>query len=233
MKFYYEIISFFQDYTTLSTICRMLLAVVCAGIIGMERGRHGRAAGLRTHVLVSLGAAISAIVGLYTTEILGYSNDPMRIGAQVVSGIGFLGVGTIIVVGKSHVRGLTTAAGLWATAAIGLASGVGYVQIAVSATLIISFTLTVLCRLETTADFESNNESYYLESDNVRSVNELVRELRSEFKADDIRITAPRSGISGHLGIQIIVPRAEFRSTHKDVSNLENRDGVVVAVRSW
>ena len=118
---YHAIISFFQAYTTPSVIVRMLLAVACGGIIGMERGRHGRAAGLRTHVLVSVGAAISAIVGLYTTEILGYSNDPLRVGAQVISGIGFLGVGSILVVGKSHVRGLTTAAGLWATASIGLA----------------------------------------------------------------------------------------------------------------
>lgn len=122
------------------------------GIIGMERGRHGRAAGLRTHVLVSLGAAISAIVGLYTTEVLEYSNDPLRVGAQVISGIGFLGVGSILIVGKSHVRGLTTAAGLWATASIGLASGVGYLTVACAATLVVFLTMTVMSRLEASAD---------------------------------------------------------------------------------
>lgn len=141
-----------------------------------------RAAGLRTHVLVSLGAAISAIVGLYTTEVLEYSNDPLRVGAQVISRIGFLGVGSILIVGKSHVRGLTTAAGLWATASIGLASGVGYLTVACAATLVVFLTMTVMSRLEASARFEANNERYYIELSDINMVNGLVEELQPQLR---------------------------------------------------
>ena len=228
------IAEFFREYTTLSVIARMLLAVACGGIIGMERGRHGRAAGLRTHVLVSLGAAISAIVGLYTTEVLDYGNDPLRVGAQVISGIGFLGVGSILVVGKSHVRGLTTAAGLWATASIGLAAGVGYLAVACAATLVVFLTMTAMSRLEASARFETNNERYYIELSDITMVNELVEELRHTYEAADVSVIKARSGITGHIGLEIVAPQASVNKQKEDVTeSLQRRDGVVVAVQSW
>ena len=230
---YHAIISFFQAYTTPSVIVRMLLAVACGGIIGMERGRHGRAAGLRTHVLVSVGAAISAIVGLYTTEILGYSNDPLRVGAQVISGIGFLGVGSILVVGKSHVRGLTTAAGLWATASIGLACGIGYAQIACAATVIVFMTMTVMSRLEASARFESNNERYYIELSDLTMVNGLTAELRQELDAADITVIKARSGVTGNIGIEVVVPVVREGEHQEKIRLLQQRDGIIMAVRSW
>lgn len=228
------IAEFFREYTTLSVIARMLLAVACGGIIGMERGRHGRAAGLRTHVLVSLGAAISAIVGLYTTEVLDYGNDPLRVGAQVISGIGFLGVGSILVVGKSHVRGLTTAAGLWATASIGLAAGVGYLAVACAATLVVFLTMTVMSRLEASARFEANNERYYIELSDITMVNDLVEELRHSYEAADISVIKARSGITGHIGLEIVAPLASVNKQGEDVTeSLQQREGVIVAVQSW
>ena len=109
------------------SICfRLLLAAVFGGCIGAERGRHGRPAGLRTHTLVSVGACISMMIGLYCVEKIGFNVDPLRIAAQVVSGIGFLGAGTIISDQNAHITGLTTAAGLWTTACIGLAIGLGF-----------------------------------------------------------------------------------------------------------
>lgn len=228
------VVSFFREYTTLSVIARMLLAVACGGIIGMERGRHGRAAGLRTHVLVSLGAAISAIVGLYTTEVLEYSNDPLRVGAQVISGIGFLGVGSILIVGKSHVRGLTTAAGLWATASIGLASGVGYLTVACAATLVVFLTMTVMSRLEASARFEANNERYYIELSDINMVNGLVEELRHSYEAADVSVIEARSKMTGHIGLEIVAPLASVNKQGEDVAeSLQRREGVVVAVQSW
>jgi len=228
-----EIIGFFQSYTTLSVIVRMVLAVLCGGIIGLERGRHGRAAGLRTHILVSVGAAISAIVGLYTTEVLGYTNDPLRVGAQVISGIGFLGVGSILVVGKSHVRGLTTAAGLWATASIGLACGIGYVQIAVAAVVIVLLTMTVMTRLEKSAQFEVNNKRYYIEVCDPSMVNALADELKREFSAADISVTGPRSGMSGHIGIEVLAPQIQVENQQAEITSLQHREGVVIAVESY
>ena len=105
-----------QENNLLSTVVRLLLAAVLGGLIGTERGAKGRAAGMRTHIIVCIGAAMTALVGLYTTDVLGQSSDPMRLSAQVISGIGFLGGGMILIRGRHRITGLTTAAGLWTTA---------------------------------------------------------------------------------------------------------------------
>lgn len=227
------IIDFFQSYTTLSVIARLVLAVLCGGVIGLERGRHGRAAGLRTHILVSVGAALSAIVGLYTTEVLGYTNDPLRVGAQVISGIGFLGVGSILVVGKSHVRGLTTAAGLWATASIGLACGIGYVQLAVAAVIVVLLTMTVMTKLEKSARFEINSKRYYIEISDITMVNDLAAELRQEFYAADISICSARSGVAGHIGIELVAPQILEEKQKAEITSLQHRENVIMAVESY
>ena len=119
-----QILEYLREFNIITVAIRLFLAVICGGLIGFERERHGRTAGLRTHILVCLGAAITTLLGWYNVKVLGVSwADPMRIGAQVVSGISFLGMGTIISKGRFQVTGLTTAAGLWATAIIGLAVG--------------------------------------------------------------------------------------------------------------
>lgn len=231
---YQEIIAFFRDFSTTSVIVRMLVATIMGGIIGMERGRHGRAAGLRTHVLVCLGAAITAVVGLYTTETLHYSNDPLRVGAQVISGIGFLGVGSILIVGRSHIRGLTTAAGLWVTAAIGLAAGIGYIEITLAATVIVFFTMTFLSRLEASARFESNYDHFYIELNSVDGAAELIDELRDVFGATETGVTRARSGVSGHIGIEVVAPVVQKgHSMAEEMTNLKTRDTVVIAVKSY
>lgn len=112
-------------------LIRALLALLCAGVIGYDRDAHGSAAGLRTHMLVCVGAMLAMSTGVFTA--MHFSGDAQRIGAQVVSGIGFLGAGTIIV-HKGHISGLTTAAGLWASACIGLAIGTGFYEAAIVGT---------------------------------------------------------------------------------------------------
>jgi putative Mg2+ transporter-C (MgtC) family protein len=127
-------------------LVRILLASLLGGLIGLERYIHGRAAGLRTHLLVSLGAAIFTILsGVISNNAAtyGFTTDPARIAAQIVSGIGFLGAGVIIKEGAS-VRGLTTAACLWTVAAIGMATGGGYYAIALFATVIAMIGLVIL-----------------------------------------------------------------------------------------
>ena len=125
-------------------VLRLLLAVVFGGIIGTERGKHGRAAGMRTHILVCIGATMTTLIGEYVTFVLGMSSDPVRIGAQVISGIGFLGAGMIMTRGGLRVKGLTTAAGLWATATIGLALGIGLYSAAIIAVFLVYTTNKVL-----------------------------------------------------------------------------------------
>ena len=103
---------YLQSFNTVTLVIRLLLAVVAGGVIGGERGRHGRAAGLRTHILVCLGGAMTSLCSLYVSQINGLPGDVFRISASVISGIGFLGAGTIIVTKNYTVKGLTTAAGL-------------------------------------------------------------------------------------------------------------------------
>ncbi|MBR3124204.1 MAG: MgtC/SapB family protein [Mogibacterium sp.] len=117
-------------------VIRTILALICAGVIGFERDANGSAAGLRTHILVCFGAMIAMTTGVFTATH--FSGDASRIGAQVVSGIGFLGAGTIMV-NRGHIKGLTTAAGLWASACIGLAIGTGFYEAAIVGTVAVFF----------------------------------------------------------------------------------------------
>ena len=121
------IIKFFEDYSAASAAIRLVLALIFGAVIGLERTKHGRQAGMRTHILVAVGACLSALIGVYAVT-KGFSTDPLRVGAQVVSGIGFLGAGIILIQNKSRIVGLTTSAGLWNTAAIGLALGIGFYE---------------------------------------------------------------------------------------------------------
>jgi len=125
---------------------RLLLSVLIGGVIGWERGTGRRPAGFRTHILVSFGAAVAMLTGEMVTKRVG-SGDATRIAAQVVSGIGFLGAGTILKVGV-NIKGLTTAASLWATACLGLAAGAGLYMMAGMGLVIVLLTLTILERME-------------------------------------------------------------------------------------
>ncbi|MBI3616547.1 MAG: MgtC/SapB family protein [Candidatus Omnitrophica bacterium] len=130
-------------------ILRLLLAVLFSGLIGLEREVSGRAAGFRTHILVCVGSTLVMLTALHLMDqYKGVASiDPGRIAAQVVSGIGFLGAGTIIQI-RDSVRGLTTAAGLWSAAGIGLAVGSGFYVGAVAATLIVLIVLYLLSQVE-------------------------------------------------------------------------------------
>lgn len=144
--------TFFGLHIPAGTLIGMTLAlgisVVLGGLVGLERELHGHPAGLRTHILVCLGATLITLVSVRMSET-GRGGDPGRIAAQIVAGIGFLGAGAIIREGAT-IRGLTTAASIWTTAGIGLAVGIGpeLGQVAVIATLIVLFTLWVLNEAE-------------------------------------------------------------------------------------
>ena len=135
--------------TDLEMIMRLLLTLVLSGLIGLERQVHRRDAGLRTHILVALGSCLIMLTSLYVFDIYKdqVSLDPVRIAAGVVTGIGFLGAGTIIRE-PDGVRGLTTAASLWVAAGIGLAVGTGFTKIAISTTVLVLIVLHFLRYLE-------------------------------------------------------------------------------------
>lgn len=129
----------------ITMLIRTILALICGGIIGYDRNVHGAAAGMRTHILVCLGAMIAMSIGQFSA-ILYEGVDASRIGAAVVTGIGFLGAGSIIITGRHKIQGLTTAAGLWAAGCIGLAIGISFYEAAIIGTLAVLFTERALRR---------------------------------------------------------------------------------------
>ena len=137
------------EITTFSTVYKLTLAMLLGALVGFERKRKGQTAGVRTFSLICMGACLAMVLSIYVPqEYLGLKNgDPSRIAAQVVSGIGFLGAGAIIQM-KGSVRGLTTAAGIWITAMIGLAIGAGMYVIGIITTLLIIFILAIMNRYE-------------------------------------------------------------------------------------
>ncbi len=166
------------SWSPLAVFLRLLLATITGIIIGAEREIHNKDAGMKTHVLVCVGAALCMVVSQYIQE-RGLGNlDMSRIGAQVVSGVGFLGVGTIIVTGTNEVRGLTTAAGLWASACIGLAAGIGFLDGTVLALCFVLFTFVILRRIDARMHLANYEFDLYVELETNRSVKHLLHFLR-------------------------------------------------------
>ena len=137
-----------RDVNMVSVTVRMFLAVLCGGIIGIEREYKRRPAGFRTHILICLGAAMTTLTSQFLYLELHYYTDMARLGAQVVAGVGFIGAGTIIVTQRQRVKGLTTAAGLWGSAIIGLAIGGGFYEGALFATFLIILAELLFSKLE-------------------------------------------------------------------------------------
>ena len=140
----FEFINSLREVTIFTTLLKILLALLCGSAIGIERTYRNRSAGLRTHVLVCVGATIASLIGIYMYLVLKLPTDMSRIAAQVVTGLGFVGAGTIYVTRKNTVKGLTTAAGLWSAGIVGLAIGAGFYEGAILCTIIILLTETIL-----------------------------------------------------------------------------------------
>lgn len=159
------------DVTIANSVFKLLLSLLLGSIVGLERRHKGQIAGMRTFALISMGATLAMLVSIYIPqEYMGLKNgDPGRIAAQVISGIGFLGAGAIIQM-KGSVRGLTTAAGIWMTACIGLAVGAGMYLIATMACVLIIFVLTALDLAE--KKFFRGNEAKIVRL----KVNEIVKD---------------------------------------------------------
>lgn len=147
-----------RDINFATTLLRLVLAFLCGTAIGFERSYKNRPAGFRTHILVCLGASVASMTGIYLYLNLGMPTDISRLGAQVVSGLGFLGAGTIIVTRNRTIKGLTTAAGLWTSGVIGLCIGSGFYEAGIAATLMVLVTESVFSilaqRIQHTPEFK-------------------------------------------------------------------------------
>ncbi len=203
--FFDSLLNFEKDLNLLTVVLRIVLAVLFGGVIGIERGKHGSQAGLRTHILVCLGGTMTALVGVYSTQLLGFGGDPFRIAAQVVSGIGFLGAGMIVVKNDKMITGLTTAAIMWTTAIIGIALGIGFYSGAFLAMLACVFTAAVLTRIE---HKRKKTMRIYIEVNELSLLESIADKIKSLLPVDAyVEVTAPKSGTAGNMGIVVISAR--------------------------
>ncbi len=185
---------------------RLTLAGIMGGLIGIERGQKHRPAGCRTYFIVCMGAALAMILGQYeatmisgfwatVSETVGLKTDISRFGAQVVNGIGFLGAGTIIVTGRQEVKGLTTAAGLWASACMGLAIGAGFYECAIVSFACILITFFVFNHLGAWIISHTRNMDFYLEYDHTDSIPEIIGAIRNlDIRVFSVDISKTKNG---------------------------------------
>ena len=207
----------------IQTLIRSLASVLIGSLIGSERARHGRAAGMRTHILVCLGSCMTAMTSMYISQTLGVG-DASRIPAQVISGIGFLGAGMIILKSNNVITGLTTAAGVWTTATIGIAVGYGYYIGAIIVTVLFLATIILFAKFER---HRKSAEVIYIELDNLYKVNATLAELKKYIpEAFSYQIFAPKSNHSGNVGINLVIDKR----IDLDVSRLTEIENVVFAI---
>ncbi len=215
------------NITPFSIFLRLFFATVCGGLLGFERGRKKRPAGLRTYMIVCIGAAVTMLTNQYVYETFGTS-DPVRMGAQVISGIGFLGAGTIIVTGKNKVKGLTTAAGLWAAGCIGLAIGIGFYLGALFSCLFIFFAINIMHRIDIYISSISKVIELYIEFESNSNISYFLQKIKEhDLKVTNIDMKKPqipkRKVVCGVFTI-----RSFKKLEHpKIISIISNLDGIV------
>lgn len=168
-----------RDLTYTEIATRIILSVLFGGILGMERGMKNRGAGLRTYMLVCLGSCVVMMTNQFLYQSY-QSGDPARLGAQVINGIGFLGAGTIIVTGKQEVKGLTTAAGLWASACMGLAIGAGFYECVLLGFLLILLTNRLLPFVEDAIIESARNMNIYVEFQTLDNLGDIIARIKSQ-----------------------------------------------------
>ena len=203
---------------------RLFLAMLCGGIIGVERGRKHRPAGFRTYILVCVGSALTMVLSAYIVAMHDdwikvapnlAKSDYARFGAQVINGIGFLGAGTIIITGKNQVKGMTTAAGLWASACMGLAIGAGFYWGALVGCTLMILTVTVFAKIETFITSRSRNITIYLEFDQTDNVAEIVEKIKSHgVRIFDVELMKANQGGASKYPGAILVMRLPKKLTH-------------------
>ncbi len=216
-----------REVTYLAIALRIVAAIIVGGLIGLERGLKNRPAGLRTYMLVCVGACIIMLTNQYLFQVSG-SGDPVRMGAQVVSGIGFLGAGTIIVTRRNQIKGLTTAAGLWSAAGVGLALGVGFYEAALIGGFAVFFVMTLLQRMDNSMHRKTKILEIYVELSRDLSLGDFLHEIRT--RDIDVRHTQrdhdaePENGVRSYISSL----RLQKRQSHIEIiDNIRTIPGVI------
>lgn len=217
----------FREVSYLAVVIRLLFSIVIGGVLGLERGMKNRPAGFRTYMLVCSGACLIMLTNQYIYQMTGMG-DPMRLGAQVVSGIGFLGAGTIVVTKHNQIKGLTTAAGLWTAAGVGLALGIGFYEAAFTAAVGVFLILTLLHRWENRIHNKIRHIDVYVELQNTVPLGDFIGSVRrQEFNIEGIHFE--EDGILQNDSKAFVLSlRTKTRQEHLVIQNkLKSIPGVV------
>ena len=205
-----------REVTYLAVAVRIVAAVIIGGLLGLERGMKNRPAGLRTYMLVCVGACLIMLTNQYIYQVFG-TGDPVRMGAQVVSGIGFLGAGTIVVTRRNQIKGLTTAAGLWTAAGVGLALGIGFYEAALVGGFAMFFVITVLQRMDNNMHRKSRQMEVYIELSNTVALGDFLRAVREkELEIYNVQREQESDSDAGNRAY-IATVKSKKRSNHLEV----------------
>ncbi|MDD6435178.1 MAG: MgtC/SapB family protein [Clostridiales bacterium] len=218
----------FIDITVESVILRSIMALVIGALLGIEREKKQRPAGLRTHMLVCFGAALVMMTNQYVFQTFNAS-DPVRMGAQVISGIGFLGAGTIMVIGHNNrVKGVTTAANLWAAACCGLATGVGFYEGAVAAGVLVTFVLIVLQKVDKIMEEKYAKTTYYVELNGENALGNMLRcAKQNNITVRSLNILADNCAKGGNICVIFDSDSKDFETTEEMTAALRESDNVI------
>ena len=220
-----------RDVTLLSTTVRMALAVLCGGIIGIEREYKRRPAGFRTHILICPGAAMTTMTSQFLYLNLHYYTDMARLGAQVVAGMGFIGAGTIIVTRRQRVKGLTTAAGLWTSAIVGLALGGGFYEGAILATVLIMLAELLFSKMEYRILERAPEVNLYVEYSGKASLENVLSLYKAwGLKVLNMEITRP-TGTATHNACAIFTLRMNKKCRVDDLLGAMDLMAGVISVK--
>lgn len=209
---------FARSLDLIGIMTRMILAVLCGGLIGIEREYKRRPAGFRTHILICLGAAITTLTSQYLLLDRHLYTDVARLGAQVIAGVGFIGAGTIIVTKHQRVKGLTTAAGLWTAAIIGLICGAGYVECAVFATVMVLVAELLLIKIEYRFARKIDDVNLYIEYRHAAAIENIIRLLREKkLTINGLEITRVSGEGEEHHYCAVITVRATKKQLDEEL----------------
>ena len=205
-----------REVTYLAVALRIFAAVILGGLIGLERGLKNRAAGLRTHMLVCVGSCLIMVTNQFIYQVTG-TGDPVRMGAQVISGVGFLGAGTIMVTRRSQIKGLTTAAGLWTAAGVGLALGIGFYEAAAMGSLAIFVVMTLMQKMDSKVHGKTRDMELFVEMDSSLSLGDFLRKLR-EMDIEVVQVQKDSGpDYESNVRSYLIALRTKTRRLHTEV----------------
>lgn len=207
-----------RELNTWSIIIRVLLSLIIGGLLGMERGRKNRPAGFRTYMLVCFGSAMVMMTNQYAYQFF-QNTDPVRMGAQVISGVGFLGAGTIIMTSRNNVKGVTTAAGLWAAACSGLAIGLGFYEGAIISGITIYFVLSGMQYLDKMIRNRSRIIDLYVEYGKGMEFSCFLKYAReNSFDIFDVQISRGATGVDSVISFTVSA-KSLIKRTHAEMTD--------------